>query len=284
MTASLGSTVFAGREEPQAGPAGEGFRVVPEPSTSLSTLFADLMRPPARALPLRGDEMRGRLVGALRHLLKALSIFILRWERTHFTVWREEAEHLVATMDTIFSQARPLPLVTAQHAGVLIEHPQRIDGALARLLGPAPAALLPLPSERDTIEVLALSLSDVPSDADLGLAVALVRGADAALSSQPVSPVTLPLSGRTAQLPDAHPCGSIQTLSPRERQVVQLVAAGLRNKEIARDLHISERTVKFHLGRIFTKLGVNSRTEIALRVVAEGALTPTQDAPGPPTD
>jgi DNA-binding CsgD family transcriptional regulator len=285
MTASLWSNVLAASESPSVGPAGDGLRIVPEPAATATTLFADLMQPPTRDSQLHRDEMRQRLEGALRHLLKARSVLILRWEHTHFTVWHEEAELLVETMDTMCSQASPLPLVTAQHAGVLIEHPhqsRQIDGTLARLLGPTPALLMPLPSGPDTIEVLVLSLTDVPSDADLELALALVRGADVVLSSQPDTSVILPSSGSPVHLPSDQPCASIQALSPREREVVQLVAAGLRNKEIARQLHISERTVKFHLGRIFTKLGVNSRTEIVLRAVAEGALRPkgaTQSSP-----
>ena len=39
-------------------------------------------------------------------------------------------------------------------------------------------------------------------------------------------------------------------------------------------LQISEKTVKFHLGRIFDKLGVDSRTELLLRLIAEGGLVP----------
>lgn len=50
-------------------------------------------------------------------------------------------------------------------------------------------------------------------------------------------------------------------LTTREHEVLELMAKGLRNKEIARQLGISERTVKFHAGIIFQKLGVSSRTE-----------------------
>ena len=56
-----------------------------------------------------------------------------------------------------------------------------------------------------------------------------------------------------------------------------MVAAGLRNKEIALRLRISEKTVKFHLGRIFDKLGVDSRTEVLLRALAAGMLLPERD-------
>lgn len=53
-------------------------------------------------------------------------------------------------------------------------------------------------------------------------------------------------------------------LTPRETDVVRLVAQGRRNKEIARDLGISEGTVKMHLHNIYEKLEVSSRTELAI--------------------
>jgi DNA-binding NarL/FixJ family response regulator len=53
-------------------------------------------------------------------------------------------------------------------------------------------------------------------------------------------------------------------LSPREHEVLDLVRSGLANKQIARQLGISEKTVKAHLTRIFQELGVNDRTQAAL--------------------
>jgi DNA-binding NarL/FixJ family response regulator len=53
----------------------------------------------------------------------------------------------------------------------------------------------------------------------------------------------------------------IDPLTPREREVLQLAAEGLANKQIALKLEISEHTVKFHLSSLYTKLGVTSRTE-----------------------
>jgi DNA-binding NarL/FixJ family response regulator len=55
-----------------------------------------------------------------------------------------------------------------------------------------------------------------------------------------------------------------RTLSAREEEVVRLVAAGLANKQIARRLGISERTVKAHLTSVFARLGVTDRTQAAL--------------------
>jgi DNA-binding NarL/FixJ family response regulator len=53
----------------------------------------------------------------------------------------------------------------------------------------------------------------------------------------------------------------VDPLTDRERQVLQLTAQGLANKQIANSLDISENTVKFHLSSLYAKLGVTSRTE-----------------------
>jgi DNA-binding NarL/FixJ family response regulator len=61
------------------------------------------------------------------------------------------------------------------------------------------------------------------------------------------------------------------TLSDRERQVLRLVARGRANKQIARDLGITERTVKFHMTSIFNKLGADNRAQ-AIAIAAERGL------------
>lgn len=62
-----------------------------------------------------------------------------------------------------------------------------------------------------------------------------------------------------AMLVDGDPI--LDPLTAREREVLQLAAEGLANKQIALSLGISEHTVKFHLSSLYTKLGVTSRTE-----------------------
>ena len=54
-------------------------------------------------------------------------------------------------------------------------------------------------------------------------------------------------------------------LAPRERQLIRFVRQGMRNREIARELGVTEGTVKVYLHGVFEKLGVNSRTELAVR-------------------
>jgi two-component system nitrate/nitrite response regulator NarL len=54
------------------------------------------------------------------------------------------------------------------------------------------------------------------------------------------------------------------SLSPSERRVARLVAKGLRNKEVATSLCLSEQTVKNHLSMIFQKLGITNRAQIIL--------------------
>ena len=75
------------------------------------------------------------------------------------------------------------------------------------------------------------------------------------------------LAARTGSAPGG-------TLSEREREVLALVGAGLANKQIARRLGISEKTVKGHLSRIFQALGVTDRTQAALWAERNGFLSP----------
>lgn len=63
-------------------------------------------------------------------------------------------------------------------------------------------------------------------------------------------------------------------LSPREREIVRLVAKGLPNKAIAQVLEISLWTVGTHLRRVFAKLGVTTRAQMIARILEEGLLAP----------
>lgn len=65
---------------------------------------------------------------------------------------------------------------------------------------------------------------------------------------------------------------SIIGLSQREVEVMRLIANGLLNKQIAVELALSENTVKTHIARIMSKLGVHDRTSIAMKAVTLGLL------------
>jgi DNA-binding NarL/FixJ family response regulator len=64
----------------------------------------------------------------------------------------------------------------------------------------------------------------------------------------------------------------VEQLSPRELDVLQLIAAGKTNKGIANALYIGEKTVKMHVSNIIAKLGVESRTQAALVAVEKGLV------------
>ena len=78
-----------------------------------------------------------------------------------------------------------------------------------------------------------------------------------------------------AQAPTPPPtAGPADQLTPRERQVLELIGEGGSNKVIARALGVSEKTVKTHVGHILAKLGVNDRTQAALFAARAGLLRP----------
>jgi DNA-binding NarL/FixJ family response regulator len=65
----------------------------------------------------------------------------------------------------------------------------------------------------------------------------------------------------------------VESLTPREVQVLELLAEGLPNKAIADRLNISDQTVKFHVSSISTKLGAANRTDAVRRAVRRGLIT-----------
>ena len=66
----------------------------------------------------------------------------------------------------------------------------------------------------------------------------------------------------------------LDRLTPREREVLELIGRGFPNKRIAQRLNLSEKTVKTHVGHVLAKLGVNDRTQAAVFAVRAGLIDP----------
>jgi DNA-binding NarL/FixJ family response regulator len=114
-------------------------------------------------------------------------------------------------------------------------------------------------------------LKDVTPD-HLVHAVRLVRDGDAML----VPSITRRLIERFAR-PDpdrASQHRDLALLTPREREVLTLLAGGLSNAELAAALHLSEATVKTHLTRILTKLGLRDRVQAVVLAYQTGLVQP----------
>jgi DNA-binding NarL/FixJ family response regulator len=169
---------------------------------------------------------------------------------------------LVGQLDGRLASAHEI--VAASPDVVLIDEMQDSDKAVE--------LIRQVKSERDNIWVIMLTLS-----ADSTRLDAMFDAGARAAVSKAVQPQALPtliretINGRILQL--HKPIGATQRrsdepigdkewlLSTREREVLELVAAGATNREIARKLWVTEQTVKFHLSNIYRKLDVGNRTE-----------------------
>jgi DNA-binding NarL/FixJ family response regulator len=96
----------------------------------------------------------------------------------------------------------------------------------------------------------------------------------AALWSVAAGLITIdPMLASTLIVPEATPDEPVlEALTPRETEVLQLLAEGLPNKLIAQQLAISPNTVKFHINSILTKLNAQSRTEAVVRATRSGLI------------
>jgi len=159
---------------------------------------------------------------------------------------------------------RPASRATAQAANAAALRPtgqggwSPPDGVLvgaARALGPWPACLRPGPPRRTRLD---------------GRPRPGSPQRDGRWSSTPV------LRGRFAATGYDHDgaAHALRDLTPREVEVLELVATGLSNAEIAASLHLTEHTVKTHVSRILTKTGLRDRVQAVILAYNTGLASP----------
>lgn len=186
----------------------------------------------------------------------------------------------------ISSQARPNPRWLAAfpdaevRAEVGAERPEvlwwavvplqaaALSSAIAALPGVPVVVLSPEPVQEDAMHAIALGARGYcHSHASPGMlqqvAVAVTHGG-LWLGPELMSRVMGAASERLLGESPAEPAQGLELLTPRERAVALEVARGATNKEAARRLDITERTVKAHLGAAFEKLGVRDRLQLVL--------------------
>jgi len=146
---------------------------------------------------------------------------------------------------------RELPASEALPAVLLLSSERNAAQIMAGLLSPA-WGVLPLEASAEELQAAVTALHE-------GLIVVSPSLAQPALS-------------RLIGMAEGEAEPLIEPLTERERQVLQLLAQGLANKQIAASLGISEHTVKFHVSGVYSKLGAASRTEAVRRGVQQGLV------------
>lgn len=195
----------------------------------------------------------------------------LWWQADHVeALWRagrrHEAARSLADFDlTIHDGHVAAAAIAARCHGVVAEDDATAEAAFARgieLLAerPAPFELARLLACRAERRAGAGHLDTALADLDEATSIF------DALGAAPWLHRALELRQRL----EGHPVSDLGTLSSAEMRVALSVSRGLTNREVAAELFLSVKTVDFHLQRIYRKLGVRSRTELALRVTSGG--------------
>jgi len=149
-------------------------------------------------------------------------------------------------------------------------------GRIAAALGPdvlvldglaAPAGTPVVRLSDEPVALDGVPVGAVPRDADSEELLAAVRAVAAGLIA--VSPALLAVGVPVRHLA----VEGEETLTAREREVLQLLAEGIPNKQVARRLGVSPHTVKFHVASLLAKLGATSRTEAVTVGLRRGLIS-----------
>ena len=243
----------------QAGPATEGQVAGPRPSSYLYPV--QRVRRPERRTRVLLAYRHTLLRQALRHLLTAQGDVDVLAEVGDGKQALERAEQLrpdIVLMDLA------LPILDGVEATQLIK--RRVPQTKVILLTVGAA-------DEDVVRALQAGVSGcLVKDADaaeLALAIAAVqRGASylsPAISERVIQGCLQPGDGRHRS--------ELDPLSVREREVLQLIADGLSNQEIANRLFLSVKTVEAHKAHIMRKLNIRGRTELIKYAIRKGLIT-----------
>jgi DNA-binding CsgD family transcriptional regulator len=171
------------------------------------------------------------------------------------------------------------PLVNGMLArcrGMLADNDQEADGLFAEALRHHDHRVTPYERARTQLaygERLRRGRRRAEARVQLRSALDTFEGAGAMLWAERAR-TELHATGETARKRNV---STLDALTPQELRVARLVATGSSNKDVAAQLFLSRRTVEYHLGKVFTKLGVASRVELA-----RAALEPSLASPGRP--
>jgi DNA-binding NarL/FixJ family response regulator len=168
----------------------------------------------------------------------------------------------LAVVGTAASLEQARPLLDADEVDVLLlDIRLGSDSGLSLLQGHAPRPAVVVLTAYDYPQYAAAALR-------LGASGFVVKTAPVA---ELVDAIRAAAAGGTAFASRPDPSAA-PPLSPRESEVVRLVVEGRSNDEIGAALGITTKTVEGHLGRVFERLGILSRTELATRALREGWL------------
>jgi two-component system nitrate/nitrite response regulator NarL len=202
--------------------------------------------------------IRVLLIGGTRVSRQGLALLLARDGRLQVT------EH-VPGGDCIAGPSAPVDVIVVE-TGM-----HETDDVLAYALGGADSPMVVLGAPEDEGEVIALAelgvLGFVEREATLDELVASVVGAARGEASFPARIATMLLRRVCSDVPRPR-SPDVSSLTVRERQVVQLIAESLSNKEIAARLGIEVATVKNHVHNILEKLDVNRRSDAVARLHA----------------
>src|SRR5215467_2696600 len=201
------------------------------------------------------------------------------------------SEVVRAGLESLLATAPTFQVVGSFPIGNALAHFENLqpDVVLLDLESPVDEAMLQALESGDMLRNSALVI--LIDDPEFSVANALFAGVRAvipraATAEEIVAAIQASVAGLVVLHPDAlrsvlspMPSGdqpeldpADQILSPREIEVLRMIAEGLGNKEIASKLGISDHTVKFHISSIFAKLSASSRTEAVIIGIREGLI------------